>query len=729
MQSLIHEVRREISAALVAALGDDHRDVDPLVKPATDPKFGDYQCNVAMSLGKQLGKKPRDIAQAIADALGSSPLFESPEVAGPGFINLRLRTERLASALENVPGTENAASDRLGITRVQGADRLRVVVDYSSPNVAKEMHVGHLRSTVIGDVIARVIEFQGHDVIRQNHLGDWGTQFGMIILALWHLCMRKHQGESVEDFQAITARLADPALDADAKLTLLKQRARIHQENLSRDPSGDVEFHPYLKALEPSFETLLPLYKYVAALEKAAKGVSDDGLIIRNPETGQLQHLSELSRYVAAMLQGKTDRSNEQERAAWIKAKEATLIVCSGIYRQLGVLLEDRDICGESFYQPLLHEIEPNGERLPGVVDEVKSILAPPGREFDGMRAVCREDQGAMCVFLERLDGSPCFKGPEGDALPMLIEKSDGASLYATTDIAAILYRVSHEKTNPVQLSTPRLREQLARLGGGLGADRVIYVVGAPQKLHFQMLFPTAHATGWTRKGDRVVQLEHVAFGSVLGDDRKMLKTRSGDSIKLKSLLDEAVDRARKLVGELQNDPNRSMELTPDEIENVAATVGIGAVKYADLSQNRNTDYVFNWDKMLAMQGNTAPYMLYAYARIRSIYRRGAESAPFDADIENAPLQLNEPAERDLALTVLRLPDIIDAVGEQLMPNYLCDYLYSLAGKFMAFYENCPVLKAPDAATYASRMRLCDLTARALRIGLSLLGINTLERM
>lgn len=731
MQSLIQKVRSEISRALASALGDGGRGVDPLVKPATDPKFGDYQSNVAMSLGKKLGRKPRDIAQAVADALKESALFEPPEVAGPGFINLRLKTVLLAASLESVPPAAELDADRLGIDRVEGADRQRVVVDYSSPNVAKEMHVGHLRSTVIGDVIARVIAFQGHEVIRQNHLGDWGTQFGMVILALWHLCMRKHQGESVADFENATARLADPSLGAEAKRALLKQRARIHQENLNRDPAGDKEFHPFLDALQPGFETLLPLYRYVAALEKSAKGVTDDALMIHNPETGQHQHLSELSRYVAAMLQGKTDRPKDQEYLAWQKAKEATLIECSKIYRQLGVLLTDADVCGESFYQPLLHEIEPDGKRRPGVVDELKLILESPEGDVDGLRAVCREDQGAICVFLDKADGTPAFKGPEGEALPMLIEKSDGASLYATTDIAAILYRVAHAENNPVQLATPGLQERLngEPFHGGLGADRVIYVVGAPQKLHFQMLFPTVHATGWTRKGDRLVQLEHVAFGSVLGDDRKMLKTRSGDSIKLKDLLDEAVQRARSIVAGMQADSDRAAELSESDVEQIAKTVGIGAVKYADLCQNRNTDYVFNWDKMLAMQGNTAPYMLYAYARIRSIYRKGAASAPFEADVATAPLKLDESAERELALTVLRLPDTIDAVGEQLMPNYLCDYLYSLAGKFMVFYENCPVLKAPDAETYASRMRLCDLTARALRIGLGLLGIQTLERM
>lgn len=729
MQSLISQVRHEIARALLAAIGEAARNVDPLVKPASDAKFGDYQCNVAMSLGKTLGRKPRDIAQAVVDALRNSSLFESLEIAGPGFINLHLKTQRLSTALEEVPSVIDIESDRLGMAPVHGSERRRVIVDYSSPNVAKEMHVGHLRSTVIGDVIARVIAFQGHDVIRQNHLGDWGTQFGMVILALWHLCMRKHQSESIDDFKSVTRQLVDATLDEDAKLAVLRNRARIHQENLDRDPTGGVEFHPFLKTLEPGFETLLPMYKYVAALEKAAKGVNDDALTIENRLTSEKLHIAEQSRYVAAMLQGKIMRPKDQEDLAWDRAKYATLLECSKVYQQLGVLLTDDDVCGESFYQPLLHEFDQQGERKQGIVDELMIVLAPPGREADDLRAVCREDKGAICVFLEKPDGTPAFKGPEGDALPMLIEKSDGASLYATTDMAGVLYRVAHKTDNPIQLKTPRLREQLDTLGGGLGADRVIYVVGAPQKLHFQMLFPTAHATGWTKKGDRTVQLEHVAFGSVLGDDRKMLKTRSGDTIKLKELLDEAVDRARNVVVAMQSDPNRSSTLTDAEIEDVASTVGIGAVKYADLSQNRNTDYVFSWDKMLALQGNTAVYMLYAYARIRSIYRRGDESKPYDIDVAKAPIRLNESAERDLALNLLRFPDAIDAVGDLLMPNYLCDYLYGLAGRFNVFFENCPVLKAADATTYASRMRLCDLTARALRIGLNLLGIHTLEKM
>jgi len=729
MKSLLQTIHNEVTMALTSALGDAAAGVDPLVKAAGDPKFGDYQSNVAMSLGKKLGRKPRDIAQHVADALQNSDWLEPPEVAGPGFINLRVRTTRLAAQLEAVPPVAGG-DDRLDVERVTEDQRQYVLVDYSSPNVAKEMHIGHIRSTAIGDTIARVIEFQGHRVIRQNHLGDWGTQFGMVILALWHLCMRKYQGESIEDFIALTDKLSGDDFPKDEKLVLLKQRVAIVQENLDRDATGETDFQPFLEALEPSFDTLLPLYKYVNALEKAAKGIDDPALQVKHADTGTTRHISESSRYVAAMLQGKTDRANDQEIAAWKKSIAATLRECNAIYQKLGVSLTDDHVRGESFYQPLLHEIDAQGTRLPGVVDEIKQVLAPPGKEGGGLRVECRIDQGAVCVFFEKPDGKPAFKGPEGESLPMLIEKSDGASMYGTTDIAAVLFRVAHSERNPVQLQTQRLRERLDELGGGLGADRAIYVVGAPQKLHFEMLFPTVHAAGWTTRPDgSQARLEHVAFGSILGDNRKMLKTRSGDTVRLKDVLKEAIQRATEQVQKQQAENERGDRLSDDELSRIGETVGIAAVKYAELSQNRNTDYVFNWDKMLALQGNTAPYMLYAYARIRSIYRKGAEEAPFDAAVESAPLQLGDSKERELALAILRLPDVIDSVGEQLLPNYLCEYLYDLAGKFMAFYENCPVLKAPDAATYASRMRLCDLTARALKLGLSLLGIQTLERM
>ncbi|MFQ5430625.1 MAG: arginine--tRNA ligase [Phycisphaerae bacterium] len=721
MISLLAQIGAQVSAAMEAAFGEAVRGAAPLVRLAGDPKFGDYQSNVAMGLAKKLGAKPRDVAARIVEQLAASPsagaMLDDAEVAGPGFINLRLADAFITRSLESIPAA--GSEDRLGIDIVNEADRRTVVIDYSSPNVAKEMHVGHLRTTVIGDTIARVIAFQGHRVIRQNHLGDWGTQFGMVILAYWHLCMAKHRQETPADFRRLTDELG--AADAAARLRLLKQRCAIHQENLRRDPDGSREFHPYLKDLRPRFEDLLPMYKYVSTVESAAKGIDDPELMITDPITGERTHLSEVSKRVAAILQGKTARPNDQELEAWRKAKAATLEECNRIYRRLGVLLCDEDACGESFYNAL----------LPGVVEELQAVLRTTEGQEAEIRAICREDRGAVCVFFEKADGSPVFKGPTGDPLPMLIRKSDGASLYATTDLAAILYRVSHSEHHPIALRTESLRQTLGAepYHGGLGADRVIYVVGAPQKMHFQMLFATARALGWTKKPGATVALEHVSFGSVLGEDRRMLRTRSGESVKLKDLLSEAVRRAEDQLRRTEADPEKRRGFPDDEVRRIAETVGIGAVKYADLSQNRNTDYVFNWEKMLSLQGNTAPYLMYAYARIRSIYRKGQEATPLDAQPAETPIGLQHAAERDLAFTLLRLAEVIDTCAETLLPNGLCEYLYNLAGRFMVFYESCPVLRAADDRTRASRLRLCDLTARALHIGLDLLGIGTLERM
>ena len=332
----------------------------------------------------------------------------------------------------------------------------------------------------------------------------------------------------------------------------------------------------------------------------------------------------------------------------------------------------------------------------------------------------------------------------------MLIQKADGAFLYSTTDLAAAFFRING-RNREIRCDNDKLRNAVSIVGGlflqyvpdneieangaesflGLGATRILYVVGSPQKLHFEMLFAVVRALGWTRPSDgaRDVRLEHVTFGSVLGEDRKMLRTRSGENVKLRSLLDEAVQRAEALVRETEADAEKRRGFSEDEIKQIAATVGIGAVKYADLCQNRNTDYVFSWDKMLALQGNTAPYMLYAYARIRSIYRKGLEAGTVSKDVAVASLDLSHPAERALALRILQLPETIAAVGENLLPSMLCDYLYDLAGRFMTFYESCPVLQAENPGITASRLRLCELTARALRIGLRLLGIQTLERM
>lgn len=691
MKSLLNQLRLHFEAALVAAFGDAGRDVDPLIKAAADAKFGDYQSNVAMGLAKKLGAKPREVAQKIVAALSAAAteLIDPPEIAGPGFINLRLKATFLQPSLESVPSAPEPAQpvadptlstlpgfDRLGIAPVGDAERQVVVIDYSSPNVAKQMHVGHLRSTIIGDTLTRVIEFQGHKAIRQNHIGDWGTPMGMVALAMVEEARKKHRA----DF------------------------GWFDEATAGRSPS----FALSLLEAEPSISELEVHYRKIVEYAKQSK---------ENEE-----NIQQFTRHI--------QQGDATAQTLWSSARRVSLIDVHRTYARLGITLGIDSICGESFYDRL----------LPGIVEELRTALrlredsAQTVASPRNIRAVCREDQGAICVFLEEADGSPAFKGPKGESLPMLIQKSDGAFLYATTDLAAILHRLHQAETSPISIRSQKLRESLGPDAHGLGATRVLYVVGAPQRLHFEMLFATARALGWTWPGNREkeVDLRHVPFGSVLGEDRKMLRTRTGESVKLKDLLDEAVNRAEKLVRDSEADPDKRRGFTEEEIKNIAETVGIAAVKYADLCQNRNTDYVFSWDKMLALQGNTAPYMLYAYARIHSIYEKGKQAA---AEVQSAirnqqsAITLAEPAERALALMILRLPETIDAVAESLLPNILCEYLYDLAGRFMTFYEACPVLQAPDDATRASRLRLCDLTARALRLGLALLGIRTLERM
>lgn len=695
------------------AFGDAVAGTDPLLAPSKDPKFGDYQCNAAMGLAKQLGAKPRDVAQKIVDALSADvrAMCASVEIAGPGFINLRLSDDYLASLAGSIP-PGGGDGDRLGIDRVEDAARDTVVLDYSSPNVAKQMHVGHLRSTIIGDSIGRVLEFEGHEVVRQNHLGDWGTQFGMVILGMWHAAMARQRGEPPKYLQRALGELRTAVAGGpDMKRAYLKAVAERSRAEYQADPDGRRVFEPFLEECRSAY--LLSLddieagYLYINALTKEAEG-TEFAADLKDPKD------------VAQMMQ-RGGPQDTQERLAREIAIRITLAECNRVYRRLGVLLSDAHVRGESFYEKLLG----------GTIEELKAALSAPKSGPDGIRAVCRIDRGAVCVFIENADGSPVFKGPEGESLPMLIQKSDGASLYATTDVAGGLYRMAHATRHPIRLSSRTLNEALAELGGGLGATRVLYVVGTPQRLHFQMLFAVLRALGWTQLGGgrREVRLEHVSFGSVLGEDRKMLRTRSGENVKLKDLLDEAVARAEEQVRTAEADPDRRRGFSDDEMRDIAHKVGIGAVKYADLCQNRNTDYVFSWDKMLALQGNTAPYMLYAYARIMSIYRKGAESGVRTSDIEKAPIQLDHPAERALALRVLQLPETIDAVAENLLPSLLCDYLYDLAGRFMTFYESCPVLQGGDPALQASRLRLCDLTARALKLGLGLLGISTVERM
>ena len=602
-------------------------------------------------------------------------ICEPPEIAGPGFINFRLKTEFLAEMLLEINADPQG---RLGISKA--AKPQTVVVDFSCPNIAKQMHVGHLRSTIIGDCICRVLEFQGHKVIRQNHIGDWGTQFGSVILGLWHMRMaKKHGGQSycVRELKKLKAYCEDK----NNLKTLCQDIRDRHEEDWREDSlnelgDGEKHFRPFLKGLQEYdqnklWEEILCAYQYVNTLEDSATGM---GLTIPTRQGGIIPYES-LSRHVTAMLQKINEKENDQEFKAWEFIRELTLKHCNKIYKSLRITFDEKtEIRGESFYKDML-------------ADVVKDLK-------DKDRA--KESDGAVCVFPEG------FKNKEGEPLPFIIQKSDGAYLYATTDLAAIRYRVNELK-----------------------ADKIIYVTDARQKLHFEMLFAVARMAGWVSDD---IELMHVAFGSVLGEDGTPLKTRSGENVKLKELLDEAVERARSIVEE------KNPDFEPDKKAEIAKAVGIGAVKYADFSNNRTSDYIFSFDKMLAMDGNTAPYMQYAYARIKSIERK-AQSRDVDVETELANLKtlkrlsLDEPAEIDLAKHLSRYGEAVEAAAADYRPNYLTGYLYELAQKFSAFYTNCPVLKA-GREKRGTRLLLCDLTAKTIKHGLSeLLGIDVVEQM
>jgi arginyl-tRNA synthetase len=574
--------------------------LDPQLAPATKPEFGDFQANGALPLAKPLGQPPRSIATAIVEQLAADPAFdqlcEPPQIAGPGFINLTLRPERLAAELQARLG-----DPRLGVPSVGGdgggsGALVPVIVDFSSPNIAKEMHVGHLRSTIIGDSLARVLEFRGHPVRRLNHVGDWGTQFGMLI-------------------------------------THLKQVAPEALTTADAVDLGDL----------------------VAFYRQAKQRFDDD------------EAFQTTSREEVVKLQG----GDPVSLKAWGLLCDQSRHEFQKIYDRLDIALCER---GESFYNPY----------LAGVVADLEAL---------GLLVV---DDGARCVFLEGVSGK------EGKPLPVIVQKSDGGFNYATTDLAAIRYR-------------------FAAVPGGDGAHRVIYVTDAGQANHFAGVFQVARRAGWIPLHGSV---EHVPFGLVQGEDGKKLKTRAGDTVRLRDLLDEAVERAeadlrRRLAEE---------ERTEDEafIQHVATTVGLAAVKYADLSQNRTTNYQFSFDRMLALQGNTAPYLLYAVVRIAGIARKGGDGG--GSGEVGAALTFTEPQEWALARDLLKLDAVIAEVAEELLPNRLCTYLFELSQVFNRFYDQVPVLKA-EAPARASRLALCRLTADTLKLGLGLLGIPTLERM
>src|SRR6266700_2403646 len=587
---------QRVHDAIVASFGPDHADADPLIRPSA---FADFQANVALPLGKRLGRAPREVAGELAARLDVADMCAEPVVSGPGFINFTLRDDWIAgqaSRMLNDP--------RLGLP--PAASPQTVVVEYSSPNVAKEMHVGHLRTTIVGDAIAHVLEFAGHRVIRDNHVGDWGTPFGMLIEHLLDVGADSAEAELLTTDPNAFYRAARRKFDTDPAFT---ERAR---SRLVRLQAGD-------------------------------------------PDT----------------------------LAIWQRLVDISRGYLHQVYARLGVSLTDDDIRGESFYKDML-------------ADTVAMLQE---------RGIATESEGALCAF------PAGFTGREGRPLPLIIRKSDGGYNYASTDLAAVRYRVDK-----------------------LSCDRSVYVVGSEQALHFQMVFAVARGAGWIPAG---VRFEHAQIGMVLGQDGNRLKTREGETPKLSGLLQEGVDRARGILDEL----DAAARFDPAELDAVAEAVGIGAVKYADLSTARESAYLFDWDRMISFRGNTGPYLQYATARIRSIFRRAADAgtadagtadagtADADAGARRAGVAIAAAPERALALRLLSFGAMVTQLGETAEPHRLCAYLFDVASLFTTFYEECPVLKAEPESLRVSRRALCALTLDALTLGLRLLGVPIPERM
>ncbi|NKB31709.1 MAG: arginine--tRNA ligase [Pseudomonadales bacterium] len=580
MDTIKQLLNNEIESALALASGID--DCNANVITTSKPEFGDYQANGIMAIAKQLKTNPRELAAIVIEKLEvrKNELVESYEIAGPGFINIRLNPDALLHR------ANSALTDPQSLV-ASSQNPKTIVVDYSSPNLAKEMHVGHLRGTIIGDSLVRVLEKCGHKIIRQNHVGDWGTQFGMLIAYL--------QEVRTQDESELPAQLSD-----------LEEFYRAAKDRFDSD-----------------------------------------------------EEFANTARLSVVKLQGGDPEYNR----VWQQFIEESLAHCEAIYEKLNITLTRDDLDAESRYN-----------------DELENIVAELER-----KELLAESDGAKCVFL------PEFVGKDGSPLPVIIQKSDGGYLYSTTDLAAI-----------------KLRSQQ------LNVDRSLYVVDARQSLHFQQVFAVA------KKSDiatEKISLEHIAYGTMMGSDGKPFKTRSGDIVKLVDLLDESVRRAFDLVSE------KNPELDESLRHSIAEKVGIAAVKYADLSKNRTSDYIFEWSTMLSFEGNTAPYLMYAYARIKSILRK-EEAQDFTAKITS----ISESEERLLLLKILQFSEIVQAVSEDCFPNQLCNYLFELAGLFMRFYEACPILKA-DNSLKDSRLALASLTAYTLQQGLDLLGIETLEQM
>ncbi|WP_312669822.1 arginine--tRNA ligase [Pseudescherichia sp.] len=575
IQALLSE---KVSQALIAAGAP--ADCEPQVRQSAKVQFGDYQANGVMAVAKKLGMPPRQVAEQVLTHLDLNGIASKVEIAGPGFINIFLDPAFLAEHVNQA-----LTSDRLGLSRPEPQT---IVVDYSAPNVAKEMHVGHLRSTIIGDASVRTLELLGHNVIRANHVGDWGTQFGMLIAFLE-----------------------------------LKQ-----QENAGEMALADLE----------------------AFYREAKKHYDED------------EAFAERARGYVVKLQG----GDEYCRQMWRKLVDITMAQNQTNYDRLNVTLTSKDVMGESLYNPM----------LPGIVADLKA------------KGLAVESEGATVVFLDE------YKNKEGEPMGVIIQKKDGGYLYTTTDIACAKYRFET-----------------------LHADRVLYYIDSRQHQHLMQAWTIVRKAGYVPES---VPLEHHMFGMMLGKDGKPFKTRAGGTVKLADLLDEALERARRLVAE------KNPDMPADELEKLANAVGIGAVKYADLSKNRTTDYIFDWDNMLAFEGNTAPYMQYAYTRVLSVFRK----AEIDESVlASANVVITEDREAQLAARLLQFEETLNVVAREGTPHVMCSYLYDLAGLFSGFYEHCPILTAESDETRLSRLKLAQLTAKTLKTGLDTLGIETVERM
>ncbi|HAS8351492.1 TPA: arginine--tRNA ligase [Vibrio vulnificus] len=554
-------------------------DCDAIVKQSAKAQFGDYQANGVMAAAKKMGMPPRQLAEKVIELVDLDGIAEKTEIAGPGFINIFLSPDWLTAQLETA-----LADDKLGLTPVEP---MTIAIDYSAPNVAKQMHVGHLRSTIIGDAAARTQEYLGHKVIRCNHVGDWGTQFGMLIAYL---------------------------------------------EKMQNEDAGD-----------------MALANLEAFYREAKKHYDEDEVF------------AERARGYVVKLQG----GDEYCRTMWRKLVDITMQQNQETYNRLNVTLTEDDVMGESLYNDM----------LPGIVSDLMN------------RGIAEESEGAIVVYLDE------FKNKEGEPMGVIIRKKDGGYLYTTTDIACAKYR--HDV---------------------LHADRVLYYIDSRQHQHLMQAWTIVRKAGYIPES---MTLEHHMFGMMLGKDGKPFKTRAGGTIRLSDLLDEAVERAEKLIREKNSD------MPEDELKQLAEVVGIGAVKYADLSKSRTTDYIFDWDNMLAFEGNTAPYMQYAYTRVASVFKR----ADIDADSLTQPIILTDDRERQLAARLLQFEETITAVAREGLPHMMCSYLYDLAGLFSGFYEHCPILAAESEELRQSRLKLALLTQKTLKAGLDTLGIGTVEKM